>query len=91
MGHGNPEKTWISNLVKSSPGSPGKCRQVMENPGKLALCTNKIKFLSQVLTNAMEAVSFHILESVCIFKETGSNCPSFMDFVLYGPGKVMEF
>ena len=23
-GHGNPEKSWISNLVKSTPGNPGK-------------------------------------------------------------------
>ena len=39
---GNPGKSWISNLVKSRVG----------NPGKLAQCTNKIKFLSQVLANA---------------------------------------
>ena len=51
-GHGNPGKSWISNLVKSRPGNPKKGRQVMENPGKLALCTNKIKLLSQVLANA---------------------------------------
>ena len=57
-GHGNPGKSWISNLVKSLPGKPGIWRQIMENPGKLDLCTNKIKFLSQVLAN--ENATCHI-------------------------------
>ena len=43
----------------------------MENPGKLAPCTNKIKFCQM----QMQPVSFHILECIHTLRDTGSHCP----------------
>lgn len=81
MGHG---KSWISNIVKSRPENPGEQGQIMEKPGRLDVCTDKLKFLSRFLANGV---------TTCLFVRRFHNisgCPRSWIF-LYGPGKDPEF
>lgn len=56
----------------------------MKNPGKLALCKNKIKFMSQILANT---------NGTCLISYCGVHTyiQVVMDFAMHGPGKVIEF
>ena len=71
-GHGNPGKSWISNLV--NPGQEILEKTSHGKSWKISSMHLNKKLLSQVLAKANETclISYSVMHK---FKETGSHCP----------------